>query len=57
MYHWPHIPPPFTPRAMRFWACGPGGAGPGLIQGARRWQTAGKPSSKNSFLGNCCQSQ
>ena len=25
MYHWPNIPPPFTPRAMRFWACGPGG--------------------------------
>ena len=24
MYHWPNIPPPFTPRAMRFWACGPG---------------------------------
>ena len=22
MYHWPNIPPPFTPRAMRFWACG-----------------------------------
>ena len=26
MYHWPNIPPPFTPRAMRFWACGPGAA-------------------------------
>ena len=25
MYHWPNIPPPFTPRAMRFRACGPGG--------------------------------
>ena len=29
MYHWPNIPPPFTPRAMRFWACGPGGWTPG----------------------------
>ena len=26
VYHWPNIPPPFTPRAMRFWACGPGAA-------------------------------
>ena len=25
VYHWPNIPPPFTPRAMRFRACGPGG--------------------------------
>ena len=29
VYHWPNIPPPFTPRAMRFWACGPGGWTPG----------------------------
>ena len=29
MYHWPNIPPPFTPRAMRFLACGPGGWTPG----------------------------
>ena len=28
VYHWPNIPPPFTPRAMRFWACGPGGRRP-----------------------------
>ena len=69
VYHWPHIPPPFTPRAMRVWACGPGGWTPGS-PGRRspgpggagdpqvRWllpvQVPGTPSATSEALRSCC---
>ena len=72
MYHWPNIPPPFTPRAMRFWACGPGGWTPGS-PGRRspgpvgagdpqvRWFAPGPgpwtPSAASEALRSCCALQ
>ena len=52
MHHWPNIPPPFTPRAMRGLGLGPPGGGlpdrlGGVAQGpgpggaGPRWRSAG----------------
>ena len=60
MYHWPNIPPPFTPRAMRFWACGPGGRRPALeirrCGGCSRSRSLA-PSAASEALRSCCALQ
>ena len=50
VYHWPNIPPPFTPRAMRFWASGPGGRRPAL---EIRWSAYAAPNR----CGGCSRSR